>query len=127
MSPTVVFCGSRRYKPAILAFADELRRLGVRVIVPFLNERAWEGIPADFQTYAALGLTLDHFRKIDLADVVYVFNEDGYAGPSTTLELGYAVAVKKPIYARTQDQERTRNVLYAGFAATPQELYDLVR
>lgn len=127
MSPTVVLCGSRRYKPAILAFAGELRSLGVRVLVPFLNERAWEDIPEDFQTYAALGLTLDHFRKIDLADAVYIFNEDGYAGPSTTLELGYAVAVKKPIFARTRDTERVRNVLYSGFAETPQALAELIR
>lgn len=127
MSPTVVLCGSRRYKPAILAFADELRSLGVRVLVPFLNERAWEDIPEDFQTYAALGLTLDHFRKIELADAVYIFNEDGYAGPSTTLELGYSVAAKKPIYARTQDTELVRNVLYSGFADTPLALAELIR
>ena len=119
---SVVLCGSRRYKEEILAFGASLRALGVSCAMPFLNERSWEEIPEDFQTYAALGLTLEQFRKIDLADVTFVYNKRGYAGVSTTLEIGYAVGRKKPIYAFEPDTERTRNVLYSGFTETAEAL-----
>ena len=47
-----------------------------------------------------------------MADVVFVFNQDGYAGNSTTLEIGYAVALGKPIYAFSKDPELCRRVLF---------------
>ena len=38
-----------------------------------------------------------HFRKIDLADRVYVLNVEGYIGRSTAREIAYAVAKGKEI------------------------------
>jgi ABC-type uncharacterized transport system substrate-binding protein len=38
-------------------------------------------------------------EKIDKADVVYVVNPDGYVGKSVSIDIGYAYARNKPIYA----------------------------
>ena len=38
-----------------------------------------------------------HLRKIDLADEVLILNFGGYIGDSTSNELAYALALKKPV------------------------------
>ena len=38
-----------------------------------------------------------HFAKIELADEVYIINENGYIGDSTRNELNYALSLHKPI------------------------------
>jgi len=38
-------------------------------------------------------------KKIDAADVVYVINPGGYVGKSVCIDVGYAYARKKTIYA----------------------------
>jgi len=43
------------------------------------------------------GLDTLHFRKIDLADEVFVLNVGGYIGHSTGNELAYALALGKPV------------------------------
>ncbi|MBM4177188.1 nucleoside 2-deoxyribosyltransferase [Candidatus Gribaldobacteria bacterium] len=120
----VVICGSRRFKPEIFEFAQKLRDLGVVVFCPYLHEGKdeWEKLSDDYKKFVALGLTHDHFYKIKMADVVFIFNKDGYAGCSTTLEIGFAVALGKPIYGLEKDQELCRNVLYRDTIKTPEEL-----
>jgi len=56
-----------------------------------------------------------------MADVVFVFNKNGYAGVSTTMEIGCALALGKPIYALEKDTELCRNVLYREIINTPEE------
>lgn len=114
---TVVLCGSRRFKPEIRKFAEELKDFGVTVFEPFLHSGndEWNKLSDDYKRFVLLGLTHDHFYKIKIADVVYIYNKNGYCGPSTTLELGCAVAYGKPVYAFSdQDQELCRLVLFRG-------------
>jgi len=127
---SVVICGSRRYKPEIVEFAKELQKLGVVVFAPYLHEGKdeWEKLSDQYKKFVALGLTHDHFYKIQMADVVFVFNKDGYAGNSTTLEIGYAVALGKPIYALTNDDEELcRRVLVREVVASPNELVERLK
>lgn len=123
---SVVICGSRRFKIKIRKFANMLKDLGVVVYAPYLHESKsgeWEKLSEDFKKFSALGLTHDHFYKIRMADVVYVYNMDGYSGTSTTLEIGFAVACDKPIYAFSQDTtEICRNVLFREIISSPDEL-----
>jgi len=122
---SVVICGSRRFKPEIRRFADELIKKGVVVYAPFLHQGKdeWKSLSDEYKSYVALGLTHDHFYKIRMADVVYVYNKDGYSGNSTTLEIGYALACGKPIYAFSdQDEELCRRVLMKDFINTPKKL-----
>jgi nucleoside 2-deoxyribosyltransferase len=41
---------------------------------------------------------LTHFRVMEKADVVYFIIQNGYIGNSCKVELGYALALEKPIY-----------------------------
>jgi len=120
---TVVMCGSRKFKPQQRRFARELRKLGVTVFEPYLHsgEDEWRHLSNDYKKFVALGLTHDHFYKISMADVVFVYNQDGYLGVSTTLEIGFAVAKEKPIYALFSDDEMCRNVLFRDVVNTPKE------
>lgn len=122
---SVVICGSRRFKPEIREFAKKLRDKGVVVFEPYLHsgQQEWENLSIDYKKFVALGLTHDHFYKIRMADVVFLYNKNGYSGPSTTLELGYAVAKGKPIYALSdKDEELCRKVLVREFISSPTEL-----
>jgi nucleoside 2-deoxyribosyltransferase len=121
---SVVLCGSRRFKPEIIAFSQQLQKLGVVVYAPYLHEGKdeWHNLSDSYKKFVALGLTHDHFYKIQMADVVFVYNKDGYAGVSTTLEIGHAVALGKPIYALSVDDELCRHVLFREFLSTPREL-----
>lgn len=121
---SVTVCGCRRFRAGIRRFEVELRKLGVIVYSPYLNEgkKEWENFSSEYKRFIALGLTHDHFYKIRMADIIFVYNPGGYSGVSTTLEIGYAVAAGKPIYALESDEELCRLVFFRETIASPQEL-----
>jgi len=120
---TVVLCGSRCFKLEMRDFGKKLKELGVIVFEPYLHssQDEWVKLSDDYKKFVALGLTHDYFYKIQMADVVFIFNKDGYAGNSTILEIGYAVAIGKPIYALTSDEELC-HVLFREIISSPEEL-----
>lgn len=123
---SVVICGSSRFAPEMREFANKLKEQGAVVYEPHLYRAAggvWSEIKEFDRQFVAMGLTHDHFYKMRMADVVYVMNKDGYAGVSTTMEIGYAVALNKPIYAFEEaDEEPCRKVLFSKIVKTPEEL-----
>ncbi len=123
---SVVICGSSRFAKEALAFGKKLEKSGVIVYVPYFYRVSggdWTKLSDFDKKFVAMGLTYEHFRKIALADVVFVFNKEGYSGPSTTLEIGYATALDKPIYALTDtDPEVCRSILFNGITKTPEDL-----
>ena len=124
---SVVICGSSRYAQEIIEFAEKLEELGAIVYKPNLYrsnpEADWEALKDFDKKFVAMGLTHDHFYKMRLADVVYVFNKDAYAGVSTTFEIGYAAALNKPIYVYDgNDSEVCRKVLISKEVKTPGDL-----
>ncbi len=121
---SVVLCGSRRFKLEMREFGRRLKELGVVVFEPYLHsgQEEWEQMSDDYKRFIALGLTHDHFYKIKMADVVFVYNKDGYCGNSTTLEIGCAVGHNKPLYALTADKELCRHVLFRELIQNPEEL-----
>lgn len=122
---SVVICGSRRFKPEMKEFAEKLKEFGVNVFEPHLHDgkEEWNNLSDEYKKFTLLGLTHDHFYKIKMADVVFVFNKDGYSGNSTTLEIGCAVALGKPIYALSVDnKEACRDILFKEIIKSPEEL-----
>lgn len=128
---SVVICGSSRFAKEALAFGKKLEKAGVIVYAPYFYNTTggdWSKVRDYDKKFVAMGLTYEHFRKIRLADVVFVFNKDGYSGSSTTLEVGYAAALEKPIYALSdKDQELCRHILFNGITKTPEELIKKLR
>lgn len=62
-----------------------------------------------------------HLAAIEQADALYLYNENGYLEASMALELGWALALGKPIYAKESSEDFTVN-LFSGTVATPQEV-----
>ncbi|MBP8591383.1 nucleoside 2-deoxyribosyltransferase [Candidatus Shapirobacteria bacterium] len=121
---TVVICGSKRFRAEIRKFVKQLKSAGITVYEPhLLGQGEWEHLSEDYKKFVALGLTHDHFYKIKMADVVFLYNKDGYSGNSSTLEIGYAVALGKPIYALSdKDEELCRKVLFREIISDPKVL-----
>ncbi len=122
---TVAICGSMRFKKEIKNFTEDLKKRGVIVFSPYIEEdnNEWNRLSLQYKKFVALGLTHDHFYKIRIADVVFIYNKDGYVGISTTLEIGYAVGLGKPIYSLSEkDDELFRSILFRGVARTTEEL-----
>lgn len=99
---TVVVCGSKRYHKEIKVFCKQLEKLGVLVFEPNFKEPLPEHTKLPTQIITDLvfkGLTLEHFDWIRKTEVCFIYNKDNYVGASVTLEMGYASALGKPIFA----------------------------
>ena len=73
------------------------------------------------------GLTLEHFDWIRKAEVCFVYNKDDYAGTSVSMEMGYAVALGKPIFALSRKTgDPCRDSLIDKVVKTPKELAKLL-
>ena len=128
---SVVICGSNRFAPEMREFAKNLKALGVMVYEAHLYRSSggvWEEIKEFDKKFVALGLTHDHFYKMRMADVIYIYNKDGYAGVSVNMEIGYAAALNKPIFVfEEKDEELCRKVLFSRVVKTPEELVEYLK
>lgn len=127
---TVCLCSSRKFKAEVRKFAKELEEAKVTVFIPYHHsgQDEWQKLSDDYKKFVALGLTHDHFYKIKMADVIFVYNKDGYIGNSTTLEIGYAAALGKPIYAYSdKDEELCRKALMRGFFNSAKEFLRVLK
>jgi nucleoside 2-deoxyribosyltransferase len=112
---TVTICGSARHRAAIYTTADLLEDAGFVVLTPPLHRigELTRGQPVEVKELAWKGATFAHLNRLVKADAVLIVNPDGYVGSSTTLELGYAVALGKFVAAMMPDSaELARNVLF---------------
>ena len=81
----VTLCGSMRFAKQMQQIAMELEtKHGYCVICPI---DAPDFTPDEKDLY---NLAKAHFKKIDLADIVYIVNIGGYIGNSVSRELQYA-------------------------------------
>lgn len=64
-----------------------------------------------------------HLDAIEKADALYLYNPGGYIGASATLELGWAQALGKPVFAKEKAEDFTLK-LYCDKATTPEEVRD---
>ena len=129
---SVTICSSNKFADEVEVFANKLKKLGVNVLVPHFYTKNYGGVDnvkeKHNRKFIAMGLTHDHFNKIRKSDTVFIYNKKGYSGNSVTLELGYAVALGKPVYALSdEDSETCRDILFAGYAKTPTELIKFIK
>lgn len=88
----VTILGSTKFRREIHAYALELtRRRSLVLFAPFAKEE----IP-DLEDIRN-ELEIQHFQKIRMADLVFVYNKNDYIGDSTKLEIEYAKVIGKPI------------------------------
>lgn len=86
-----------------------LRKKGLNVIVPQPSHIRHGHKPDELKSkkYDKQTLTkwegegaLVHLANIRKADAVYIFNKGSYLGPAVTVEIGYSLALEKPIFAK---------------------------
>ena len=91
----VTLCGSTRFKDEFIDAQKRLTLEGNIVISVGLfghagDKEVWtEGVKAMLDDM--------HFRKIDMADEIFVINVDGYIGSSTQKEIEYATSLNKVV------------------------------
>jgi len=127
---SVVVCGSKRFYKEIAKFCEDLSRLNVLVFEPNFKEP----IPEDnafsskiVENIVFKGLTLEHFDWIRKAEVCFIYNQDDYVGTSVSLEMGYACALGKPVFALSaKTGDPCRDSLIDKVVKTPKALAALL-
>lgn len=123
---SICVCGSKKYRREIAAFCKELEKVGVLVFEPSIQQPIFENqtIHSDYVTSKIFkGLTLEHFDWIRKADICFVYNKEDYVGVSVTLEMAYAAALGKPIFALSaKTGDPCRDVLIDKVFKTPAAL-----
>lgn len=91
----VTLCGSTKFKNEFIKMQKELTLKGCIVISVGLFGRSGD----DEVWTEEIKEMLDdiHKRKIDMADIIFIINKDGYIGKSTESEIKYAKSVGKSI------------------------------
>lgn len=91
----ITLCGSTRFKDS---FMREQKRLSLEGnIVISVGLFGHSGDNEVFTEGEKTMLDDMHLRKIDLADEIFVINENGYIGESTRREIDYAKKTGKPV------------------------------
>ncbi len=88
-------CGSFRHYDEMVALRDVLLASGTTCEWPTSEGRRNPTTMTDEEARAAI---LVHLERMDRADLILVYNEDGYLGSSVVMEIGYAYARRRPIY-----------------------------
>lgn len=108
----VVIIGSfRKDFDAIVKVAGDLQRYGYKITSPILSgivDRTVEFIRLESDWGSSIQEIQDNvLRKIYECDFVALVNPNEYVGASATLEIGYAWAIGKPVYALKTPSDMT--------------------
>jgi len=124
---TVSICGSyHRHLKKMHHLIKECKKLGIEVLIPkyavkksstngFVYLKGEVGTPKQLQE--------KNFDAIARSSFVLVVNTKGYIGPSTSMEIGYAIAKGIPIFC-TEPPEDFVFELYTEYAKTLPEIKD---
>ncbi len=116
MDKTLCFCGSFKFYKDMEKAAEILRKKGLNVIVPQPSHIRHAHLPASLKEGKFDKKTLtrwegegafSHLANIRKCDAVYIFNKGSYLGPAVMVEIGYSLALGKPIYARAKVEDIT--------------------
>lgn len=122
----VVISGSfRKYFNGIQKKIEEFEEVGIAVISPkrarVINPLEEFVVLETNKITDSKTIEQQHLDAIYEADALYLYDEKGYMGASATMELGWALAIGKPIYAMEESEDFTLK-LFCGKVATPAEI-----
>lgn len=116
MIKTICFCGSFKFYKDMEKAAVVLRRSGFDAIVPQPSHIRHGHKPEELKKDKFKRPTLKrwegrgafaHLANIRKSEAVYIFNKGSYLGPAVTAEIGFALALKKPIFAKAPIKDIT--------------------
>jgi nucleoside 2-deoxyribosyltransferase len=93
---SVCICGSFRFYEEMVQLRNTLQARGVRCEWPLSGPRR---APQTMTADEARDAIIQHLERMDRAECIFVFNKGGYLGNSVVMEIGYAYAHRKPVYA----------------------------
>ena len=98
----VVMIGPTRFQDSFIEEAWKLTKEGKIVWLPNFRPSTMmsKGFDIPEEELEDIG-----FSKIDMADSVYVVNEEGYVGSSTSKEIEHAKSIGKPIKYMVEENE----------------------
>jgi nucleoside 2-deoxyribosyltransferase len=96
MKKIAVGC-SMKYRDVVRETVKKLTELGLEPVFPNLNYSNENSDKANTPEEKKR-LAMEHYDAIKNADAVYLITPSGYMGTSCKLELGYAIAIEKPIF-----------------------------
>ena len=82
----VTLCGSMRFQNEMMEIAEKLAREGECVLTPVYMVTK----DCEISEEEVKRLKLEQFKRIELANEVFVVNVDGYVGESTMAEIEFA-------------------------------------
>ena len=92
---SVCICGSFRFYDEMMDLRNALHARGARCEWPVPGPRPAPQVMTPAEAKEAI---IQHLRRMDRADLIFMFNKDGYTGNSVSMEIGYAYARRKPVY-----------------------------
>jgi hypothetical protein len=128
-SLTVSICGSyHRHLKKMDKLIKECKKLGIEVRIPkyavkkastngFVYLKGEVGTPKQLQE--------KNFDAIGNSSFVLVVNTNGYIGPSTSMEIGYAIAKGIPIFC-TEEPEDFVFKLYTDYGKKLEEIKEML-
>jgi hypothetical protein len=104
----ICLCGSTRFKAQFEEMSRALGLAGKIVLSVSCFGHSGDLTPEMCQDGHPVKTRLDelHFRKIDLAEEVYVIDPGGYVGTSTAREIAYAESQGKPVRYYSREEAR---------------------
>lgn len=90
----VAICCSTKFRDKIEQAVLEFKDAGIDPLFPDGKSVRQDLSKSEF----VAALAREHYRTLEECDAVYFINPKGYMGTSVKLELGYAAALKKPIF-----------------------------
>lgn len=91
----IVVSSSTKFKDLVGLAMRELESIGFVPLFPNLDCSKKD---TDLTIQEKKKLMQDHYKAIEESDAIYFILPKGYMGTSCKIELGYALALKKPIY-----------------------------
>lgn len=126
---SVSICGSyNKHLAEIAECIEESKNLGMRVLIPKYAEkvrstngfcilRGERGEPRDLQD--------NNFESISMSDFMLVVDPNGYVGPSTSLEIGYAISKGVPVYCTERPTQYIFR-LYTSWGKSLKEIKEIL-
>ena len=118
-SATVTISGSfRKFYPEITNAIDVFSEREIEILSPakskIVDPNAEFVIFESDETTDVRELEDRHLDAIRNSDALYIVNPGGYVGNSAILEIGYAIALKIPIYTLEPIEDKTLSVYIDG-------------
>jgi len=148
----IVFCSSQRFRREMLQFIKELKEIIKKSKTPLIIlEPDFDELPEEllgmsekdrlkneeYRKQIIWDASNHLFSRVKKADIVFIFNKDGYVGVNTSGELFAAAVLNKKIYALEEKvmmgkypddlyEEPFVSFLIFGVTPTPKEFFEKI-